>query len=53
MVIDDAIWLHGDLYINKKHSLQYFNFECAKLLSNLDTLEFDPFNPGFILNTRY
>ena len=25
MVKDDAIWLHGDIYLNKKHSLKLIN----------------------------
>ena len=51
MVADDAIWLHGDIYINKKQSLQYLNYEQTKLIANLVSMEYDPFNPAFKLNT--
>ena len=49
---DEAVWLQGDIYISKKHSLDVFNMQTAKLVSHLRNFKFDHFNPAVRLNFR-
>ena len=50
--LDEAVWLSGDIYINKKMSLYSINRAAAKLFSNLTSLEYDPYNQDIKLSTR-
>ena len=49
----DAIWPQGEIYLSRRHSLDFLNRNASRLLERLVSLERDPFTPGVRLNTRY
>ena len=41
----EVVWLQGDIYLNKNHSLDYLNRQASIFYHKFNSYNHDPFNP--------
>ena len=48
----EAAWPQSDIYLHKSMSLHLINYNASRLIGELISLEYDPFNADIQLDTR-